>query len=84
MTWQGLQRMRGEKIGPWKIQGKVNWVVYGLKGADPVVLRSEDSSKASMALPRLMAADSPTALIYEPTVVFESHTVNSRAACPMV
>lgn len=28
----GLQRMRGKKIGPWKIQGKVNWVVYGFKG----------------------------------------------------
>lgn len=54
----------------------MNWVVYGLKGADPVVLRSEDSSKACMALPRLMAADSPTALIYEPTGWFLSPTLS--------
>lgn len=48
----------------------------GLKGADPAGSRSEDSSKTNMALPRLMAADSPTALLYEPTGWFLSPTLS--------
>lgn len=32
MNWQGLHGMKGKKIGPWKIQGKVIWVACGFKG----------------------------------------------------
>lgn len=69
---------KDERGEDWTLEdpGKVNWVACGFKGADPAGSRSEDSSKASMALPRLMVADFPTALNYEPTEWFLSPTLS--------
>lgn len=65
--------MKGRTLDPGRSRGR--WT--GFKGADPAGLRFEDSSKASMALPRLTVADFPTALIYELTGWFLSPTLST-------